>query len=175
MSACERGRQEPRQTETPPMVCRPHSRQVMVATFLLGATFTVSHAQEQATAGTASRFKVLVPTLEPRGGAKANFGKDVSEEVRKLISRMARHEPVDKKEIQEAFRKYQLKESDMDCIKNMQLALNLGAKLVMCGSFSGAAPNVTVDSVQFISTETNEAFTVQALTSATPKDAAAQI
>src|SRR5688500_13675496 len=89
--------------------------------FTTAATLTAA-AQEQPVS--ASKFKVLVPMLEKRGTGK-DIGKDVAEELRKLIARMPRHEPIEKKELSDAFRKYQLKESEMDCIRNRQLGVQL--------------------------------------------------
>lgn len=129
-------------------------------------------AQEQM--ASANKFKVLVPNVEKRGTGK-DIGKDVAEELRKLIVRMPRHEPIEKKEISDAYRKYQLKENEMDCIRNRQLGVQLNAELVMCGMHVQNGTSFTFDSIQFISTKTQEAFQLQPITAANAKEAAAQI
>jgi tetratricopeptide (TPR) repeat protein len=153
----------------------PNWRRVLSFSLLFGASASVLAAQEQPAAANASKFKVLVLALEKRADASGNFGKDVAEELRKLIERMPRHEPIDKKVVQDAFRKFNLKENEMDCVKNRQLAVSLDAELVMCGSFSGANNNFRVDSIKFINAKSQEAFEVPAVSAANAKEASSKI
>src|SRR5688572_1160569 len=140
----------------------PNRRRALAAALLVCATGTPVAAQEQPAAATGSRFKVLVPTLEKISpDQKGNFGKDVSEALRKLIDRMPRHESVQKKELDESLKKYQLKEP-LTCIQARQLGVQISSELVMCGAFGGTQGNYTIDSLQFVSTKTQEAFQVQA-------------
>src|SRR5688572_14783357 len=153
----------------------PNRRRALAAALLVCATGTPVAAQEQPAAATGSRFKVLVPTLEKISPEqKGNFGKDVANELRKLIDRMPRHESVQKKELEESLKKYGLKDP-MTCIQARQLGVQINSELVMCGSFGGDKGNFTVDSLQFVSTKTQEAFKVQAVTAATPQEAAQKI
>ena len=155
------------------MVRRLPNWRVIATTMLFGASGTLAlEAQEQPAA--ASKFKILVPSLEQKGTGK-DIGKDVAEEMRKLIVRMPRHEPIQRKDMQEAFRKYQLKEDEMDCIRNMQLGVMMNAELVMCGQFATAGAGFQLDSVKFISTKTQEAFQVQPVQAANAKEAATQV
>ena len=48
------------------------------------------------------RFKVLIPYFHPLEGARNNFGRDASEELRKLISTLPTHEAMERKEIEDA-------------------------------------------------------------------------
>src|SRR5687768_8254781 len=155
---------------------QPNWRRALAASLLLGAAGMPAVAQEQpAAAANGQRFKVLVPTLEKLSpDQKGNFGRDVAVAIRKLIDKMPRHESVQKKEMDEAMKKYGLKE-DMSCIPARQLGVQIASELVMCGAWSGAQGNYKVDSLQFVSTKTQEAFQVQAVTAANAADAAQKI
>ncbi|MGH7460017.1 MAG: tetratricopeptide repeat protein [Longimicrobiales bacterium] len=148
----------------------------LAATLILGAVGTTSgHAQQQPAATAGNKYKVLVPSLERTADARGNFGKDVAEEFRKLMRGMERHEPVERKEMAESLKKFQLKEDEMTCIQNRQLASHMNTELVMCGQFSGTGGSFKLDSVQVIGTKTQESFYLRPFTAATPKEAAQQI
>ena len=127
-------------------------------------------AQEPAPAASSSRFRVLVPTLERRGQARADFGKKVAEQVAKSISGLATHIPVENKEVKDALRKYKIKEDELDCIKSRQLAVQINAELVMCGTVDGNQV-----SAQFISAKTGETFEVAPFAASDPNQAAQHI
>jgi tetratricopeptide (TPR) repeat protein len=131
-------------------------------------------AQEPAPAASSSRFRVLVPTLERRGAARADFGKKVAEQVAKQINSLPTHMPVDAKEVKESLRKYKIKEEELDCIKARQLAVQINAELVMCGTVEPAAAGNQV-AAQFISARTGETFEVAAFPATDPVQAAQHI
>lgn len=131
-------------------------------------------AQEPAPAASSSRFRVLVPTLERRGTPRADFGKKVAEQVAKSIAGLATHIPVETKEVKDALRKYKIKEEELDCIKSRQLAVQINAELVMCGTVEPGANGNQV-SAQFISAKTGETFEVAAFPAADPAQAAQHI
>lgn len=154
---------------------QPFWRRALAATLLLGAAGMPAVAQELPAAATGSRFKVLVPTLEKISpDVKGNFGKDVSEALRKLIDRMPRHESVQKKEMETSLKKFGLKDP-LTCIQTRQLGVQIESELVMCGAFGGTNGNYMIDSLQFVSTKTQEAFQVQAVTAANAQEAAQKI
>ena len=131
-------------------------------------------AQEPAPAASSSRFRVLVPTLERRGAAKADFGKKVAEQISKQIAGLPTHVPVETKEVKDALRKYKIKEDELDCIKSRQLAVQINAELVMCGVVEAASSGNQV-SAQFISARTGETFEVAAFAATDPAQAAQHI
>ncbi|MBI4408625.1 MAG: tetratricopeptide repeat protein [Gemmatimonadetes bacterium] len=120
------------------------------------------------------RFRVLIPALEREGSVKPDFGKAVAEDMRKLINSLATHAPVEKKDFQDALRKFKLKEEELDCIKSRQLAVQLGAELVMCGTYGAAGAAMQVGA-RFISAKTGESFEVAAFTAPDAKQAAQHI
>jgi tetratricopeptide (TPR) repeat protein len=131
-------------------------------------------AQEPAPQSSNSRFRVLVPIPEVRNGAREDFGKKVAEQVIKHIGQLPTHIPVDSKEYKAAIKKYGLKENEVDCIKARQLAVQINAELVMCGTVEpGAGGNQVTAS--FISARTGETFEVAAFGAADPAQAAQHI
>ena len=153
-------------------------RQTVALSLIIAATGLVTAlplaAQEPAPAASSSRYRVLVPTLERRGAAKESFAEDVAEEVAKSIARLPTHTPVEEKEVKDALKKYKIKESELDCIKSRQLAVQINAELVMCGTVEPAAAGHQV-TANFISARTGETFEVAGFAAADPKQAAQHI
>ena len=149
-------------------------RRILAGALLLTAAGSSAVvAQEQPAA--ASKFKVLVLPLTRAADARGNFGKDVAEELRKLIETTPRHDPVEKAEIDAAMKKYGLKADEMDCVKNRQLATQINSELAVCGRFAGTNGSFQIDSILVISAKTQEAFEIKAVSAASAKDAAAKI
>ncbi len=118
-------------------------------------------AQQEAT----GRFQVLVYNMEPMGDADDGFGKDVAKELRKLIDDLATHQPVEEKEIKNSLKRFKVDEDDLDCTMARQLAAQMQAAVVVCGSYSptGAEREVEVSS-SFVTVETGESFVVPSFT-----------
>lgn len=153
-------------------------RRTVAVSLVIAATGLVAAlplaAQEPAPAASNTRFRVLVPTLERRGEAKADFGKKVAEQVAKSINGLPTHIPVEAKEVKESLRKYKIKEEELDCIKSRQLAVQINAELVMCGTVEPGAGGNQV-SAQFISARTGETFEVAPFAAPDPASAAKHI
>ncbi|HET9982257.1 MAG TPA: tetratricopeptide repeat protein [Longimicrobiales bacterium] len=153
----------------------------------LAVTLGLASAAALASAGTAqaqqqpgqatqtgSRYQVLVPNLEHAANAPDGFGKDVADAMRKSIDKLPRHISVSKNDLKDNLRKYKLKEDDLDCIKSRQLAVQMGAELVMCGSYEPASGGMNVKA-SFVGARTGETFEVQPFVASTPADAAGKI
>lgn len=143
---------------------------IMVATGFV----SVQQVRAQDPAPSTSRMRVLVPMLERKGTVPPDFGKKVADEVAKSISSLPRHVPVAKTEVKEALKKYKLKEEELDCIKDRQLAVQINAELVMCGSYESGASGYQV-SAQFTSAKTGETFEVAPFAATDPAQAAQHI
>lgn len=153
-------------------------RQTVALSFVIAASGLVTAlplaAQEPAPQSSSSRFRVLVPIPEVRNGAREDFGKKVAEQVIRQIAQLPTHIPVDSKEYKAAIKKYGLKENEVDCIKARQLAVQINAELVMCGTVEpGQGGNQVTAS--FISARTGETFEVAAFGAADPAQAAQHI
>ncbi|NLG63294.1 MAG: tetratricopeptide repeat protein [Candidatus Cloacimonetes bacterium] len=152
---------------------RNHRRLAPLAIVAAVAAAAVTAAPAEAQDG--GRYRVLVPALAPQAGAKDNFGKDVGKEVRKALDDFATHAPVEDKVLKDALKKFGLKEEDIrDCIKARQLAVQIGAELVMCGEYSESGNERQV-TTKFVVPTTGEEFEVAPFAASQAKQAAAQI
>lgn len=121
------------------------------------------------------RYRVLVPALAPQANADDDFGKDVAEEIQDALDEFATHAPVESKVLRDALKKFGLKEEDLrDCIKARQLAVQIQAELVMCGSYTESGNTRQVTSAFYVPT-TGEQFEVQPFSATEPEQAAQQI
>ena len=82
------------------------------------------------------RHRVMVTALKPLQGADDDFGKDLAKSLRKLINESHTHQPVDEKEIKDAAKQFKIDMEDIDCIVGVQLATQIQANLVFCGSYT---------------------------------------
>ena len=140
------------------------------ATVALLALMTATPALAQ----DGGRFRVLVPNLEPQNGARGDFGEDVADELRDLIDDMPTHAPVEDDEVRTALRRFRIDEDELDCVRSRQLAVQLGAELVMCGSYTPATSGNTV-TASFIAARTGERFEVPPFQASRDREAAQQI
>ncbi|HEX6588579.1 MAG TPA: tetratricopeptide repeat protein [Longimicrobiales bacterium] len=149
----------------------------LMTRFATGVTFAllalVTAVPVEAQEG--GRYRVLVPNLEPQNGARANFGEDVADELRDLINDMNTHAPVEDDEVRTALRRFRIDEDELDCVRSRQLAVQLGAELVMCGTYAPAADRSNTVNASFIAARTGERFEVPAFQASRDRDAAQQI
>ncbi|HUG01775.1 MAG TPA: tetratricopeptide repeat protein [Longimicrobiales bacterium] len=120
------------------------------------------------------RFKVLVPNLQPAQGANKSFGENVADKLRDLIDDMDTHVAVERNEMRQALKTYDLNEGEMGCIQWRQLAVQMRVEIVFCGDYSEAANNRTVNA-QFQGARSGEPFNVPQFSSANDDQAAQQI
>lgn len=99
--------------------------------FFVVGVVTASPAMAQDAGG---RFRVLIPNLEVEGGVRDRFGRDVANETKKLIDEMVTHRPIEKGDLNQLLRQFNLKEKDLDCVTSQQLAIQGGIEVVMCGT-----------------------------------------
>jgi tetratricopeptide (TPR) repeat protein len=114
----------------------------------------------------------LIPNLQPLEGAKDNFGKDVSDKLRDLIDDMDTHVSVERNDVRDALRKFDLKEKDLGCIQWRQLAVQMSVELVFCGQYT-ENNSTRVVNANFQGARSGEPFTVPQFSS-TDDDHAAQ-
>lgn len=151
---------------------RRRSFAVSFALLALGATQVIA---QEAAANTAQRYRVLVPALTATEGAKDGFGKDFAGDLRKLIEKMPRHQPVPEKEMKSEAKRLQIKENELNCVENRQFAIAMQAELVLCGSYKPAAGGFELFDLQFVVAKEGAAFEPKPITAAKPEEAAAQI
>lgn len=141
----------------------------------LAAGSLLAHATP-ASAQTAGRFRILIPTkLERVGDVKDKFGKDVSKELRKLVDDMNTHQSVKEKELKDQLKKYKINEDALNCVYSQQLARLAGYELVMCGSYSQVGDREYELQASFVSPEDQQTFTVPPITTGDAKAAARHV
>jgi len=131
-------------------------------------------AQQPQQAG--ERYRVLIPPLVPKGDISDKFGKKTAEEVEKLIDELPTHQPVEKKELKSALKKFKLDADQLsNCVTVRQLAAQMKAQLAMCGNYSEVSKGQYQVSANFYPTGTEDSFDVPAFTASEPKEAAGKI
>jgi tetratricopeptide (TPR) repeat protein len=101
---------------------------VLAAGAMLAADAVPAEAQQ---AG--GRMKVLVPAFEVEN-PRSRTGSQMADQVKRQINQMATHQPVGDREVRDALRRFNLKAEDLSCIQWRQLAQQIDASLVLCGS-----------------------------------------
>lgn len=89
-----------------------------------------------ASAQVSERFRVMVTNLMPLNDANDDFGKDLAKELRDLINQFGTHQPIDEKEIRDAADRFDLDMEDLDCVRSQQLAGQINANVVFCGTYT---------------------------------------
>lgn len=89
-----------------------------------------------ASAQVSERYRVMVTNLMPLNDANDDFGKDLAKELRDLINQFGTHQPVDEREIRDAADRFDLDMEDLDCVRSLQLAGQINANVVFCGTYT---------------------------------------
>ncbi len=133
-------------------------------------------AQQDQAQQSGERYRVLIPPLAPEGNISDKFGKKTADEFKKLIETLPTHQPVDSKELKDALKRYKLKDSQLsNCVTARQLASQIKAQLVMCGSYKEVSKDVYQVSASFHSSDTEDVFDVPSFTASDPQEAATKI
>ena len=82
------------------------------------------------------RFRVLIPYFTPLEGAKDNFGKDSSKDLREMMQNMATHVAMEEGDIKDEVKKFDMKIDELDCIRTRQLAAQIDVTVAICASYT---------------------------------------
>jgi len=82
------------------------------------------------------RFRVLIPYFQPLQGARNNFGRDASEELRKLINTLPTHQAMSRGDIEDAAKDFNIRMEDLDCIRTQQLAAQINVPVAICAQYT---------------------------------------
>jgi tetratricopeptide (TPR) repeat protein len=110
------------------------------------------------------RFKVLIPDFFPTKGADKKFGQKAAENLRDLMNGLLTHQPVPKKDMDDALKQFHLKMEDLDCPKTRQLAAQMQDQVALCASYQSAGGDSVVVTAAFWDTRQNESFQVTPVT-----------
>jgi len=112
------------------------------AVLLVPTTPQVAEAQE------GSRFRVMVPNVQPTDDSRDRFGQRVARNVRDLID-LDTHVAMSERDIDRAARDFDLRYRDLDCITARQLASQIDVPLVMCGYYHAEGDQFEVTATFF--------------------------
>ncbi len=110
------------------------------------------------------RFRVLVPYFEPLDGARDNFGRDASEDLRGLIDGLATHRAIERRDIERAVRDFDMNMRDLNCIRTRQLASQIDAPVAVCASYRQMPDESFVVNAQVWNIQASESFDVPEFT-----------
>lgn len=130
---------------------------VAAAALVLGPA-TVAEAQD------GGRFRVLVPYFEPLEGARDNFGRDASEDLRELIDGLATHRAIPRGDIEDAADDFDIDMKDLNCIRTRQLASQIDAPVAVCAQYTQQADESFVVNAQVWNIGASESFDIPEFT-----------
>jgi len=123
------------------------------------AALLVPAADAAAQAG--GRFRVLIPYFAPLEGAKDNFGKDASKDLRELMQNMATHVAMEAGDIKNEVKDFDMKIEDLDCIRTRQLAAQISVPVAICASYTAQPDKSWMVSAEVWDIQASEAFHVE--------------
>jgi len=98
------------------------------------AAMTLAPAMVAAQDG--GRFMVLIPYFQPLEGARNNFGRDASEELRDLINTLVTHQAMERGDIEDEADEFNLDMEDLDCLRTIQLASQINVPVAICATYT---------------------------------------
>jgi tetratricopeptide (TPR) repeat protein len=142
----------------------------------LAAAFTLA-AGALVVGGTAveaqgSRMRVLVPNFEVEGNPRARTGERIANDVKRHINQMVTHAATEDRPVRDALRRFNLNAANMSCIEWRQLAQQIDAGLVLCGTINEQTNQVTAE---FFPVGGGDGYEVPAFAMADPGQAAQRI
>ena len=123
------------------------------------ATVQASSAQQEM-----GRVKVLVPDLFATEGQDRGWGEDVAKELREVINELATHQPIERNEIRDQLRRFELKMEDLNCISTIQLAPQISAGVAFCANYRVAGDNRELFDIAFVDATSSARFPVENFT-----------
>jgi tetratricopeptide (TPR) repeat protein len=123
------------------------------------ATMTILSAPQGAEAQEGSRFRVLVPNLQPADGSAPRFGERVSNNFRDILD-LPTHVAMNRRDLDRAARDYDMRLNDLGCLESRQLAALIGIPLVMCGTYQASGGEFDLN-VVFYTVPEGEEFVIQ--------------
>ncbi len=119
-------------------------------------------AAELAAQQAGGRFRVLIPYFTPLEGARDNFGKDASKDLREMMQNMATHVAMEEGDIKDEVKAFDMKIEDLDCIRTRQLAAQISVPVAICASYTAQPDKSWMVSAEVWDIQASEAFQVEA-------------
>jgi tetratricopeptide (TPR) repeat protein len=122
-----------------------HLRNTLVATSaaaLFALPMLVVPQQVEAQDG--SRFRVMIPNMQPTDGTRDRFGQRVANRLRDQID-LNTHVGMSERDMDRSARDYDMRARDLDCLMARQLAAMIEVPLVMCGYYQTEGDELRVE------------------------------
>ena len=110
----------------------------------MAAIVTIPLAVEPVEAQAGGRMMVVVPHMEATDDTRARFGERVADRVRDRLD-LDRHVALSQRDIDRAARDFDMRFNDLNCIFARQLAPQMDAGIVMCGTYRTEDGQVRVE------------------------------
>ncbi len=130
-------------------------------TLMIAAAAVVVAPASQIAAQDGGRFRVLIPYFEPLEGAKNNFGKDASKELRKLMESMATHVAMPEGDIKDEAKRFDMKIEDLNCLYTRQLASQINVPVAICASYTAQPDKSWMVSAEVWDIQGSESFPIE--------------
>lgn len=134
-----------------------------IATALAFALLFVAplSAQAQQAGG---RFRVLIPDLFPAQGTDKDFGKDMAEDLRELMSSLNTHSAIDKDDIEDNLDRFDMKMDQLNCVRTRQLGAQMNAEVALCADYVREGEQISLSNIQFVDMQSSQVFEVDPIT-----------
>jgi len=129
--------------------------------FTVGMVAAVLAPATQVAAQDGGRFRVLIPYFTPLEGARDNFGKDASKELRELFENMATHIAMEEGDIKDEVKQFDMKIEDLDCIRTRQLASQINVPVAICASYTQQPDESWMVSAEVWDIQGSESFPIE--------------
>jgi tetratricopeptide (TPR) repeat protein len=134
------------------------------AAALLAAPFLSSSGAIQAQDADVE-YRVLIPDFFPEDGNDRGFGERTANELRDRIKDIPGYVTIDRGDIQDAVRKYELRMEAIDCTQAMQLGtLELEARVAFCVTYASEGDNRTITGIEVWDLWDRQSFTMPTFT-----------
>ncbi len=137
------------------------SKSTILLTVFAFLVLPVLPGQAEAEAQNDTRFRVLIPDMQPRDDdSSRRWGENVANIMRSQIDALGSYVVIDRDEVRELLRDFDVREEDLDCITARQLATQLNAQLVMCGTYQDQGDYYDFDA-EFIAVESGDEMVIE--------------
>lgn len=121
------------------------------------------------------RMEVLLVPLNRAEPGRGRFGQDVTRALQGHLDELDTHVSVSFQRMRETMNRLRVRPEELDCITGRQLAVQMDAALVFCGTWDPQPDNTIVVEAEFVQARTGESFQVPTVTATSADDAAQQV
>ena len=110
------------------------------------------------------RFRVLVPDFYALQGADRDFGEDAANDLRDLLKGLPTHQPIERGDVRDQVREFDMRMEDLDCLKTRQLATQINAQIALCANYTEQGDTRQLTGIEFWDMNNSEALAVEPIT-----------